>query len=293
MALTEAIVLDGAKPTRRRRFGAQMPGWTSLLSRTILVVAVAMCLFPILYLVLMSFKNASDILSVRIFPSTLAWQNWVNAFADYPIMTYLGNSVVVALGSTLLALAISIPANYAIARLRTGGNNILGLIVSIYIAPPIVAIVPLFLLVRGVRLMDTIAGLLVVEALLLTPVVIWLLDNFFRAIPEEIDEAAQLDGCGPWRTLTRVILPLVMPGVVAVGIIAFILSYNDFLIPLMLGQSGSTQTLPVGIALMQGGREVAFGRMAAAAFIGMVPVYILALFMQRWLIGGLTQGSVK
>jgi multiple sugar transport system permease protein len=217
----------------------------------------------------------------------------VGAFENWPILTYLRNSFGAALIAVLVSLVISIPANYAIARLRAGGKQTLGIIVSAYIAPPIVAIIPLFILVRTVGLMDSVVGLGIVEGLLLTPVAVWLLDGFFRAIPEEIDEAAQIDGCGPLRTLWSVILPLTAPGIIAVSIIVFILVYNDFLIPLLLTQSVDSQTLPVGIALMQGGREVMFGQMAAASLSGLIPIYLLALFLQKWLVGGLTQGSIK
>ncbi|MGO2748338.1 carbohydrate ABC transporter permease, partial [Microbacterium sp.] len=222
-----------------------------------------------------------------------AVENWASAMANWPIFTYLGNSLLVAGVAVVVALVIAVPANYAIARLRVGGGQTLLLIVSAYIAPPVVAIVPLFLLVRTAGLMNSPFGLGLVEGLMLTPVAVWLLDGFFRSIPGEIDEAAQLDGCGPVRTLVSVLLPLITPGLAAVGIIVFILVYNDFLIPLLLTQTGSAQTLPVGIALMQGGREVMFGQMAAASLTGIIPVYLLALFAQRWLIGGLTQGSVK
>ncbi|WP_105565691.1 carbohydrate ABC transporter permease [Microbacterium halophytorum] len=258
-----------------------------------IAVAVAMAVTPILYLLATSFKSPDDILSTRILPARFAVENWVSAMANWPIFTYLGNSLLVATVAVVVALVIAIPANYAIARLGVGSSQTLLLIVSAYIAPPVVAIVPLFLLVRTVGLMNSPMGLGLIEGLMLTPVAVWLLDGFFRSIPVEIDEAAQLDGCGPVRTLVFVLIPLIAPGLAAVGIIVFILVYNDFLVPLLLTQSGSAQTLPVGIALMQGGREVMFGQMAAACLTGIVPVYLLALFAQRWLIGGLTQGSVK
>ncbi|MGM1030322.1 MAG: carbohydrate ABC transporter permease [Actinomycetota bacterium] len=295
--LTETRVLL-LPPKARRAAAATRPGQrrlapVRLLRGIVIGSAVAFALFPILSLVVMSLKGPSDILSLRILPSTVAWTNWTDVFSTYPIATYMLNSTSVAVLATLVGLAIAIPANYAIARLRAGGKNMLGIIVSVYIAPPVVAVVPLFLLVRSVGLMDTIIGLALIEALMVCPVMIWLLDSFFRSIPAEIDEAAQVDGCGPVTILLRVILPLVMPGVVAVGIISFVLVYNDFLVPLMLAQSAASQTLPVGISLMQGGREVMFGQMAAASLTGMIPVYLLALFMQRWLVGGLTHGSVK
>jgi multiple sugar transport system permease protein len=259
----------------------------------VIVVAIGLALGPILYMVGMSFKSPDDILSTRILPSRLAFENWVSAFQNWPILTYLRNSIGAATIAVIVSLLVAIPANYAIARLRAGGSQTLGLIVSAYIAPPIVAVIPLFILVRTAGLMDSVVGLGLIEGLMLTPVAVWLLDSFFRAIPAEIDEAASLDGCGPLRTLWSVILPLTAPGIVAVAIIVFILVYNDFLIPLLLTQSVDSQTLPVGIALMQGGREVMFGQMAAASLAGLIPIYLLALFLQKWLIGGLTQGSVK
>lgn len=259
----------------------------------VIVVAITLALLPVLYMVGMSFKSPDDILSTRILPSRLAVENWVSAFQNWPILTYLRNSIGTGAIAVAVSLLIAVPANYAVARLRVGGDRALAFIVSAYVAPPVVAIIPLFVLVRTAGLMDSVIGLGIVQGLLLTPVAVWLLDGFFRAVPREIDEAAQIDGCGPIRTLWAVVLPLVAPGLVAVSIIVFILVYNDFLIPLLLTQSAESQTLPVGIALMQGGREVMFGQTAAASLAGLLPVYLLALFLQKWLIGGLTQGSVK
>lgn len=296
---TRSVVVPGAPRRARRSRTASVtrPGRPSpvvtAVKWIVLAVAITLSLLPIAYMVGMSFKSPDDILSTRILPSRLALENWTGAFENWPILIYLRNSVGAALIAVLVSLAIAIPANFAMARLRAGGGQTLGLIVSAYVAPPIVAVIPLFVLIRAAGLMDSVIGLGLVEGLLLTPVAVWLLDGFFRAIPGEIDEAAQIDGCGPFRTLWSVILPLTAPGIVAVSIIVFILVYNDFLIPLLLTQSIESQTLPVGIALMQGGREVMFGQMAAASLAGLIPVYLLALFLQKWLIGGLTQGSVK
>lgn len=296
---TRAVVVPRSRrrPTRARTASTRRPGRPSAIVTTVkwivIVVSVALAVLPVLYMVGMSFKSPDDILSTRILPSRLAFENWVSAFQNWPILTYLRNSLGAALIAVLVALLVAVPANYAMARLRAGGSQTLGLIVSAYVAPPIVAVIPLFVLVRTAGLMDSVLGLGIVEGLLLTPVAVWLLDGFFRAIPGEIDEAAQLDGCGPIRTLWSVILPLAAPGIAAVSIIVFILVYNDFLIPLLLTQSIDSQTLPVGIALMQGGREVLFGQMAAASLAGLIPIYLLALFLQKWLVGGLTQGSVK
>lgn len=296
---TRTLVLPARRRRRSKRRAASVsrPGRSprSVLTAkwAVIVVAIALALIPVLYMVGMSFKSPDDILSTRILPSRLAFENWTSAFQNFPVLTYLRNSLATGVTAVAVALLIAVPANYAIARLRIGGDRALGFVVSAYVAPPVVAIIPLFILVRTAGLMDSVVGLGIVQGLLRTPVAVWLLDGFFRAIPREIDEAAQIDGCGPVRTLWAVILPLVAPGLVAVAIIVFILVYNDFLIPLLLTQSAESQTLPVGIALMQGGREVMFGQTAAASLAGLLPVYLLALFLQRWLIGGLTQGSVK
>jgi multiple sugar transport system permease protein len=297
-ATRSVVVPNGPRRPRRTRASSRTrPGRPSRAVTSVkwivLVIAISLALLPVLYMVGMSFKSPDDILSTRILPSRLAVENWTAAFENWPILTYLRNSLGAAVVAVVVSLAIAIPANFAMARLRAGGGQTLGLIVSAYVAPPIVAIIPLFALVRAAGLMDSVIGLGLVEGLLLTPVAVWLLDGFFRAIPGEIDEAAQIDGCGPFRTLWSVILPLTAPGIVAVSIIVFILVYNDFLIPLLLTQSLDSQTLPVGIALMQGGREVMFGQMAAASLAGLIPIYLLALFLQKWLVGGLTQGSVK
>lgn len=295
---TRAMTAPAAEPERTRRaLSRRRIGRSSrpvvFLKWAVIIVAIAFTLLPILYLVTMSFKSPDDILSTRILPSRLAWENWQQALGDAPVFMYLRNSLIVSAIAALVSLLIAIPANYAIARLRAGGKQSITLIVSAYVAPPIVAVIPLFMLVRAAGLMDNVVGLGLIEGLMVTPVAVWLLDSFFRSIPAEVDEAAQIDGCGPVSILLRIVLPLVAPGIAAVAIIAFILTYNDFLIPLMLSQSVNSQTLPVGIALMQGGREVVFGQMAAASLTGMIPVYLLALFMQRWLVGGLTQGSIK
>jgi multiple sugar transport system permease protein len=298
-AETRTLVVPSARRRRVkvRTSSTSRPGRPSALVTTVkwivIATAITLALLPILYMVGMSFKSPDDILSTRVLPSRLAFENWASAFENWPILTYLRNSLGAALVAVAVALAIAIPANYAMARLHAGGKQTLGLIVSAYVAPPIVAIIPLFVLVRTAGLMDSVVGLGIIEGLLLTPVAVWLLDGFFRAIPFEIDEAARVDGCGPLRTLWSVILPLTAPGIVAVSIIVFILVYNDFLIPLLITQSVDSQTLPVGIALMQGGREVMFGQMAAASLSGLIPIYLLALFLQKWLVGGLTQGSVK
>ncbi len=271
------------RPPRRQR------SWRGFGLGAVLIVF----LFPILYLALVSVKPQPEVLSGRLLPSRFAWENWPDAFRSVELLLFLRNSVAVAIGSAALTLGLAVPATYAMVRFNTGGRGLASFVLSSYVAPPVVALLPLFFLLRWARLIDTLPGLALVHALANVPVAVWLLDSFVRGLPREIEEASWVDGAGQVGTLRRVVVPLIAPGIVAAGIICLILSYNEFLFALVLTYRPETQTLPVGIALFQGDRLVQFGQMAAASLTGMAPVYLLALFFQRWLIRGLTSGAVK
>jgi multiple sugar transport system permease protein len=193
----------------------------------------------------------------------------------------------------ILTLLLAVPATYAMVRHGVGGKVLYNALLSSYVAPPIVALLPIFYLLRRIHGIDTLWGLALIDGLASVPVAVWLLDAFVRQVPREIEEAARVDGAGLLQILTRIVFPLIMPGVVATGIICFILSYNELLFALVMTYRPETQTLPVGISLFQGDRLVNFGQMAAASLTGMIPVYLVALFFQRWLIRGLTLGAVK
>ncbi|MER3436306.1 MAG: carbohydrate ABC transporter permease [Chloroflexota bacterium] len=267
--------------------GAQALRWLAL------SVVLAFFLFPIAFLAATSLKTKDDVLSGHFFPTTLFWQNWPDAFRAINLLLFLRNSVVAAGLSALLTLLIAVPATYAMVRFGTGGRHLYSFVLASYTAPPVVALLPLFFLLRRLHLIDSLVGLAIVYALANVPVAVWLLDGFLRQVPREIEEAAWVDGAGLVTTLTRMVMPLIAPGLVATGIICLILAYNEFLFAVTLTYRPGTQTLPVGIALFQGDRLVNFGQMAAASLTGMAPVYIVALFFQRWLIRGLTSGAVK
>ena len=272
--------------TRRTRLGKVVRG---------LLIALVLIFFlvPIVYLTLVSFTPQPEVLSGQIIPSRIAWENWPNAFDSVQVTLFLRNSIIVAALSALVTMAIAVPATYAMVRFRTGGSFLRSAVLSSYVAPPIVAVIPLFFLLKTTSLIDTLPGLALVHALANLPVAIWLLDSFVREIPVDLEEASWVDGNGRFGTLLRIVLPLLAPGLVAVAIICIILSYNEFLFALVMTYRPETQTLPVGIALFQGDRLVQFGQMAAASLTGMIPIYLVALFFQRGLVRGLTMGAVK
>jgi len=144
-----------------------------------------------------------------------------------------------------------------------------------------------------VGLNNTLVGLTLVYALVNVPVAVWLLEGFIRRLPVEIEEAARIDGAGTLRMLWSVVVPLLLPSLVAIGIIVAILNYNEFLLATFLTQSVDAQTFPVALSLFYGDRTPHFGKIAAASFIGVIPVFAAAVFFQRWLVGGLTTGAVR
>lgn len=258
-----------------------------------LALVLAFVLLPIAFLAATSFKTRDDVLSGNFLPATVYAANWIDAFSRVPIARFMGNSVLAAAGGTLLTLLLAIPATYAMARYRTGGKALYSLVLSSYVAPPVVALLPLFFLLRVAGLIDSVLGLAIVYGLMNVPVAVWLLDSFVRGVPREIEEAAWVDGAGRFATLLKMVVPLIAPGIAAAAVICMILAYNEFLFALTFTYSPASQTLPVGLSLFQGDRLVNYGQIAAASLAGIVPVYLLALLGQRWLVGGLTHGAVK
>jgi multiple sugar transport system permease protein len=178
-------------------------------------------------------------------------------------------------------------------RSGAGGRLLAGTLTSPWLLPPIVAVIPLLALLRVLGLTNTLLGLTLVYGLANVPVAVWLLQPFLRRIPVEIDEAAQLDGAGPLRVLTGLVLPLAGPSLVAVGLIVGILNYSEFLLASFLTQDASSQTLPVALSLQLGERVADFGAIAASSVIGMLPVVVIAVAFGRRLVDGLTAGAVK
>lgn len=260
---------------------------------SLVATLVAFFTVPVLFLVSLSFKTKDDVLSGDFLPNAFTLSNWPDAFGAAHLATFLGNSVVVALLSSVLTLAITVPAIYGVTRLSTGSSWLHDVTLSSFMAPPIVAIIPFFYLLKWTGLLNTQAGLALVHGLVNVPVAFWLLAPFFKRIPAEIEQAAALDGAGPVRTLVSVILPMIAPGLAATAVIVTILSYNEFLFASVFTTADATRTLPVGVSLFQGDRLVNFGQMAAASLTGILPVYLAALFLQKYLIEGLAHGAVK
>lgn len=261
-------------------------------ARLALVAAVIVTLVPLAYLLSLAVRPAEDVLNSSLLPTSVTVDNFVKVFDTIALGTMLANSWVSAVGAALLAILIAAPAAYFTAR-HTRGDRLLTVLLASYCAPPIVAIIPLFFLLRHAGLTNSVSGLILVNGIAGVPVAVWLLDGFVRRIPIEIDEAAVIDGLTVAAAFRRVVLPLLWPGIVAALLVVFFLSYNDFLFAVYLAVTKESQTLTVGLSLFQGDRNVQFGQQAAAGLLGVLPVYVLALAAQRYLVGGLTTGATK
>lgn len=249
-------------------------------------------LLPIAFLISLTFKTRDEVLLGQFFTSKPVLENWWKAFEFINLAGFIGHSVVIASLSALLTVALATPATYAVARLQHG-EFVGSLVLSSYIAPPVVALLPLFFLMRCLGLLNSFSGMILVDGLMNLPVAYWLLRGFLKKVPAALDEAAWVDGAGFFKTFLLITLPLLVPGLVATGLISLILAYNEFLFASLFAQDDRVRGLTVAISLFQGDRFVNFGQMAVASIAGIVPVYLIALVFQNRLIGGLTVGGVK
>lgn len=278
-----------AKPLHPMRAAMHTLRWITV------ALLLAFTLIPLIFMVTTSLKSPIEIrVSGSLLPSEgIFLVNWERAFRNVPLPRYLWNSLIVGMMSTAMTLLVAVPASYAIVRFRAGGRWLPSWILGTYVAPPIVISVPVFMLMRAVGLVDRPFGLALLHMVANLPVATWMLMDFIRSLPLEVEEAAQMDGASYWGVLLRIVVPLISPGLIATAIICFILSWNEFLFALILTYSLRSQTFPIGISEFQGEHGLQFGEISAAALTGIVPVYVLAMFFQRYLIHGLTRGSVK
>ncbi|HMG35047.1 MAG TPA: carbohydrate ABC transporter permease [Blastocatellia bacterium] len=264
----------------------------------VLLAASLISLVPAYWMITISLKTEAD-----QFASPPRWFNfgptlahYYDAFFSRSFGTYLSTSAIVAISSTALALTIGTSAAYALARLGLGegsSRRISLWILSTRMLPPIVTAVPLFLMMRGLRLINTLPALIVVYTALNLPFVIWMMRGFFQEIPRELEEAAMVDGDSRLGALMRVVLPLVKPGLAATAVFCLITSWNEFLLALVLTQTDASMTLPVGIAGRVTQYEIKWGVMSAAGVVAMIPMIAFALSVQRYLVRGLSLGAVK
>ena len=252
--------------------------------------------FPALWILLTSLKGEAELVSkpITYWPANATLHNYIQAFTDQPLLRYLGNSFWVALLATVSSLVVSALAAYAIARLNLRHRQlILTAIVASSMFPLVTLLVPIFETMRSFGLLNTYVALVLPYTVLNLPVCTLVLVSFFQSIPKDLENAAMIDGCTRMGALVRVVLPLAAPGVFTAGILAFVNSWDEFLLALSLNSSATMRTLPVGITLYQGEFTFPWPIISAALIVAIVPVAVLIAIFQERVVGGLTQGGLK
>jgi multiple sugar transport system permease protein len=263
------------------------------------IAIVIYALFPIAWIVSLSFKAPADISNGQFLPTVFTWENYsliITGDASELFLPALVNSFGICLIATGLSCLLAMFAAYAIARLDFRGKRlILSTALAVAIFPVISIVTPLFNLWRQIGLYDTWPGLIIPYLSLTLPISIWTMSAFFREIPWEMEQAAQVDGATTWQAFTKVIVPLAAPGVFTTAIIAFFLAWNDFVYGISLTSTGAARPVPAALGLFSGASqfEDPTGAIAAAAVVVTIPVIVLVLLFQRRIVAGLTNGAVK
>lgn len=260
-----------------------------------MLLIAGFALGPYLWMALTSLTPPDEIVGhgVAVDPSAWTAASYERLFGRTSFLVNMGHSLIVALGTVAVGLTLSVTAAYAFSRFRFAGRRLLMvqfLVINMF--PIVLLILPLFVLMRRLGLLDTHIALIIANATVAIPFAIWMMTSYIDAIPKSLDEAAMTDGCSRLGALWRVILPLCIPGLVATGIYIFITAWNEYLYALTLG-GRTVRTMTVAIQTLIGEYQIEWGLLTAGGVVGALPATILFLLVQKRLIGGLTQGAVK
>ncbi len=290
MAADSSIQSSASRVRAPRRSVGQIA--RRVVPHVILVAFSAAILLPLLWILRVAVTN--KVTAYQIPPEWVAprLDNFIAIFTEYPFATYFLNSTVVAIASTLIALPLAAGLGYAFARYNTGGMVLRLFVLSSQMLPPVILVLPLFAMFLISNLINTSLALIFAHLTIIIPFLAWILVAFFQGDVAILEQAARVDGATRLQAFIRITLPVAAPGILAAGILAFILSWNEFLFALILS-GPSTNTLPVGLASLQSHRGVEIALIAAGTLVAILPVFALLPFMRRYLIKGLSLGAIK
>jgi len=263
---------------------------------TVLVILAVLVLFPFYWMTITSFKSEEQMRSLvsMFWPNPLVTENYAQLLSKTDFVAWYGNSATVAISSTLLATAVGTIGAYALARLKFFGRGFMASATLItYLVPPSILFIPLYAQMRNLGLANSLAGLIAAYPSFTVPFVTWLLMGYFESIPEELEEAAMIDGATRFGAFWRIVLPLSAPGVLAAGLYAFTQAWNEFLYALVFITDGRLRTLPVGLASFITGDVYGWGYLMAGAVLTTLPVIAAYIYLQKYMVEGLTAGGVK
>ncbi len=307
-----AISTSASQPVRKSHRTSRA---TRILSRVLIYSALLfwafVCLFPIYWTVTTSFKSALDVTQGHLIPwldFQPDWKGWRSlglspdsifgtSTARAEFMSRFGNSIITSVGASILALVLGSLAAYGLSRFRykfawMRNDDILFFFMSQLILPPVVLALPFLVLYKALSLLDTRLGLILLYTLTVLPIVIWIMRDQFNSIPVELDEAAFVDGLSVWGAFFRIILPLAVPGMAAAFILSVVLTWNEYFFAALL-TSTDAKTLPVMVASQTGSQGINWWSMAALSTAAITPLVIVGIFLERYIVSGLTTGAGK
>lgn len=264
-----------------------------------ILYAVIICFFlsPLLWIVSLSFKTVPELFYTppKIFPETFSFANYKQALWNADIFSYLLNSLGIVAGTILGASLVIIPAAYAFSRIQFRGSRVLQFSVLIFqMISPLIIVIPLYRYFSRLGLLNNWFSLILIYIALALPFGTWTLKGYFDTIPLSIDEAGTIDGCSRWQILTKILLPLILPGLLSVVVLVFVSSWAQFIVPFIMLNDSRMFPISVGLVNMQSSADtISTQLLAAACVVGIIPTIIVFIFLQRYIVSALTAGSVK
>jgi multiple sugar transport system permease protein len=273
-------------------------GWRRVVNGVNLaaLIVFGFIVIPLYWMIAAAFKTPANVETSppQYFPHPLSVANFSDAFTHYTFGRYIVNSVIVAVVATALVLVLGTLAGYAMGRLPMRGKfTVLVLLLMISVFPEIAVVVPLYALLHDIGWLNHYQALIVPYTAFFLPFAIWILRNYFMAIPREMEESARIDGANPLRTIWSIILPQTLPGLFTAGVFTFTACWTEFLMALSFNQVNNYRTIPVGVALFGGQYTTSYGDIFAASVVAVVPIAVLVFIFRRSVVSGLTAGAVK
>lgn len=287
--MIKILTMTSTSSKSRKRFIA------GLIRYLLLSIGAMILLLPLVWGGVSSLKPTNELfeLPIRLFPAAPTIENYVESIRQ-GFALFLFNSFRVSVLAVILALVIGTVAAYVLARINFRGRKaVLWLVLFTMMVPGLGSLIPTYLLMSALQLVDSYVGLVLAYTALNLPLAVWILRSFFLTLPDNLEQAAIIDGCGPFRTFTIIMLPLVQPGIAAVAIFGFLMAWNDHLLALTLISSKSLRTIPLAIYYTLGDQGTDWGLLTSGAMLSIVPTVLVYLSLQRHFVSGLTTGSIK
>lgn len=259
----------------------------------VMVIFVIFFLFPIIWLAITSFKPKAEVLTNSL-PSVWSMTSYIEVFNQYNFAKYFPNTVIVSLTSTLFVAIIAVPAAYGFAKYPfKGSRKIFTSCVLLRMIPFIALMVPLYIYLSRMGLINTIKALIIANITFNLPISLWIMESYFRGLPDELIEAASIDGSGRMLTLVKIVVPVALPSIATVVILTFLTTWKEYMFAFVNSATDASKTITVGISMLTQDYGIRWDLMSAAGTVCIIPVLIIAVCFQKYIIKGMTLGAVK